>query len=55
MFNFLIAVGFLVTLGAVGGIENDAPLLDCLIVAAVGLGLMGCGVLGMKTLDSQNV
>ena len=53
--NFLMVVGFLVTFGAVGGIENDGPLLDCLIVAAVGLGTLGCGVLGMRVLDSQNV
>jgi hypothetical protein len=48
---FLIAVGFLLTFGAVGGIENDAPLLDGLLIALVGLGIMGCGVLALKRLD----
>jgi hypothetical protein len=43
--TFLLAVGFLLTFGAVGGIENDGPLVDCLIVAFVGLGIMGCGAL----------
>ena len=42
---FCFTVGLLLTFGAVGGIENDGPLLDCLIVAFVGLGIMGCGAL----------
>lgn len=49
---FMMVVGFLMTFGAVGGIENDAPLLDGIIIALVGLGIMGCGVLAMKRLDS---
>ncbi len=40
-----MAVGFLLTFGAVGGIENDGPLVDCLIVAVLGLAIMGCGSL----------
>jgi hypothetical protein len=48
---FMIAVGFLLTFGAVGGIENDAPLLDGMLIALVGLGIMGCGVLALKRLD----
>jgi hypothetical protein len=51
--NFLMIVGFLITFGAVGGIENDAPLMDCLFMAFLGLGIAYCGVLGMKVLDSQ--
>ena len=46
--TFLLAVGFLMTFGAVGGIENDGPLLDCLIVAVVGLAVMGCGSLMLR-------
>jgi hypothetical protein len=53
--NFLMVVGFFLTFGAVGGIENDGPLFEGLVVAAVGLGTLGCGVLGMRVLDSQNV
>jgi hypothetical protein len=51
--NFLMLVGFLITFGAVGGIENDAPLLDCMFMACLGLGIAYCGVLGMKVLDNQ--
>jgi len=50
---FMIAVGFLLTFGAVGGIENDGPLLDGMIIALVGLGIMGCGVLALKRLDNR--
>jgi hypothetical protein len=49
---FMMFVGFLMTFGAVGAIENDGPLLDGIIIALVGLGVMGCGVLTMKRLDS---
>jgi hypothetical protein len=48
---FMIVVGFLLTFGAVGGIENDGPLLDGMLIALVGLGIMGCGVLALKRLD----
>ena len=51
--NFLMLVGFLITFGAVGGIENDAPLLDCMLIACLGLLTAYCGVLGMKVLDNQ--
>ena len=50
---FMIVVGFLLTFGAVGGIENDGPLLDGMIIALVGLAIMGCGVLAMKRLDNR--
>ena len=49
----LFTVGLLLTLGAVGGIENDGPLLEGLLLATVGLGTMFCGTLGMKVADSQ--
>lgn len=51
--NFLLIVGFLLTFGAVGAIENDAPLADGLLLAIVGLATMYCGVLGLNVLDSQ--
>lgn len=46
--------GFLLTFGAVGGMENpdqaDHFLEQCL-VALVGLGLMFCGTLGLQSAD----
>ena len=51
--NFVLIVGFLMVFGAVGGIENDGPLLDGMLIAVVGLLMMGAGVLGMKVLDSR--
>ena len=53
--NFLIFAGLFLTFGAVGGIENDGPLLEGLLLALLGLATMGCGVLGMKVLDSREV
>jgi hypothetical protein len=49
----LFTLGLVITFGAVGGIENDGPLLDCLIVAIVGLGIMGCGSLAISVLESK--
>lgn len=37
-------VGFLITYGAVGGIENDGPLLALTAMAMAGLALMFVGV-----------
>jgi hypothetical protein len=51
----LFTFGFLMTFGAVGGIENDGPLVEGIILAIVGLGIMFCGTLGMKVADSQQV
>jgi hypothetical protein len=51
--NFVLIVGFLMVFGAVGGIENNGPLLDGMLIAVVGLLMMGAGVLGMKVLDSR--
>lgn len=45
---FLFITGFLVTFGAVGAIENDGPLLDGIIIALVGLAIMGCGAIKLK-------
>ena len=44
MANFLALVGFLIAYGAVGGIENDGPLLQLTAMAVVGLALMAVGV-----------
>jgi hypothetical protein len=48
---FVAMVGLIMTLGGVGGVENsitNAELLDSVIVAVVGLMVMGCGVLAIK-------
>ena len=45
---FMFITGLLVTLGAVGGIENDGPLLDGVLIALVGLAIMGCGTIKMN-------
>ena len=43
--TFLMAVGFMLTFGAVGGIEQEtATLLDGTLLAVIGLGIMACGV-----------
>jgi hypothetical protein len=49
---FVAMVGLIMTVGGVGGIENsisNTELLDSVIVAVVGLMVMGCGVLAIKT------
>ena len=45
---FVFFTGLILTFGAVGGIENDAPLLDSVIVAAVGLAIMFVGTKLLK-------
>lgn len=45
-------LGFLLTFGAVGGMENPDQaqyFLEQILTAAVGLGLMWVGTLGLKT------
>ena len=37
-------IGFLITFGAVGGIDNNGDLLQCTILALIGLMIMGWGV-----------
>lgn len=44
----LVGFGFLLAFGAAGGIENNGPLLDGIIVAAVGLAIAYCGTLMIK-------
>jgi hypothetical protein len=41
-------VGFLITFGAVGGIDNDAALIPCVLAAIAGLAIMASGVFSMK-------
>lgn len=36
--------GFLITFGAVGGLDNGSPLLVCMAAAVVGLAIMASGV-----------
>lgn len=48
---FVFITGLLVTLGAVGGVENSVTnyeLLDSVIVAVVGLAVMAVGTLMLK-------
>jgi hypothetical protein len=46
--TFLIISGLIWTLGAVGIIETDGNLWDGILFAALGLGIMGCGVLMLR-------
>jgi hypothetical protein len=46
--TFLLAVGFLLIFGAVGGMENDGPLLEGIGIAFVGLAIAYCGVLFLR-------
>jgi len=36
--------GLLVTMGSVGGLDNNGDLLQCTILAIIGLAIMGWGV-----------
>jgi hypothetical protein len=42
-------VGFLIALGAVGGIENGEPLMTGVLLALAGLGIMASGVSAMNS------
>jgi hypothetical protein len=55
---FLMIVGFIITFGGVGGIEvsgNDRELMGSMIVSILGLGVMYCGLLAIRVLDSREV
>ena len=51
---FLTFVGFLMTFGAVGGIENEGPLFENAIIAIAGLAVMFVGVNLIKSTDLKN-
>jgi len=42
MIRFIL--GFLIIFGAVGGLDNDQDLLNCIMVAICGMFLMAWGV-----------
>lgn len=44
----LFVFGMLLCFGAVGGIENNGPLVDGMIVAVLGLAIAYCGTLMIK-------
>lgn len=49
--NFLILVGFFLTMGGVGGIEfsvENADLFGAMLIAIVGLSTIYCGILAHK-------
>lgn len=41
-------LGFMLCWGAVGGLDAGNPILACMALALVGLGVMYSGVLAMK-------
>ena len=48
---FVFITGFLVTFGAVGGVEvsvSNSDMMSSMVVAIVGLLTMYCGMLGLK-------
>ena len=48
---FVFIVGFIMTLGAVGGIEvseTNTDMMSSMVIAIVGLLTMFCGVLGLN-------
>ena len=54
--NFLLVVGFLMTLGGVGTIEisqNDMEMMSGMVVSILGLSVMYCGLLAMKVVDNK--
>jgi hypothetical protein len=49
--TFVFIVGFMMTLGAVGGIEvseNNTDMMSSMVIAIVGLFTMYCGMLGLR-------
>jgi hypothetical protein len=45
-------LGFLLVFGAVGGLDNNSPLVACVAIAAAGLALMASGVAAMNSRNS---
>lgn len=51
---FIAMVGLLLTMGGVGGIENSMTNMELggsLVIAVVGLMVMGCGVAALQVSD----
>jgi hypothetical protein len=49
--TFVFIVGFMMTLGAVGGIEvsvTNEDMMSSMVIAIVGLFTMYCGMLGLR-------
>ena len=42
-------VGFLLCFGAVGGLDNNSPILACMAIALVGLCIMYSGVAAIRS------
>ena len=54
--NFILIVGFLMTLGGVGTIEisqTDMEMISGMVVSILGLSVMYCGLLAMKVVDNK--
>ena len=54
--NFLLVVGFLMTMGGVGTIEisqTDMEMMSGLVVSILGLSVLYCGLLAMEVVDSK--
>ena len=54
--NFLLIVGFLMTLGGVGTIDisqTDIEMMSGLVVSILGLLVMYSGLLAMKVVDNK--
>ena len=54
--GWMALFGFLLVFGAVGGMDNPDQaeyFLEQLATAVVGLGLMGCGVLGLAAAEAR--
>ena len=54
--GWMTLFGFLLVFGAVGGMDNPDQaeyFVEQLILAFTGLGLMGCGVLGLAAAEAR--
>jgi len=52
---FLVITGLIITMFGAGGVENSietVDLLQSILVAIVGLAVMGCGVLAIKVAEN---
>lgn len=50
----VLALGFMLAFGGVGGVENsvdNAQLFGSVLLAVLGLGIMYCGVLGLRNAE----